>query len=146
MRTLHCVKSARNRSFSGPHFPAFGLNTESQILHSVQMRENVDQKNSEYRHVSPSVFGNTKEIFSFQLETSNVRSGLQIWKNTFQFWKKLIFLFGLKHNIYWNTCFLKPTFSYIRLESLNSVLIWENLGKKTVFCLHLYSDSFNVSC
>ena len=24
----HCVKSVRIRSFSGPHFPAFGLNTE----------------------------------------------------------------------------------------------------------------------
>ena len=23
----HCVKSVRNRSYSGPHFPAFGLNT-----------------------------------------------------------------------------------------------------------------------
>ena len=25
---LHCVKSVRIRSFSGPYFPAFGLNTE----------------------------------------------------------------------------------------------------------------------
>ena len=25
---LHCVKSVRIWSFSGPHFPAFGLNTE----------------------------------------------------------------------------------------------------------------------
>ena len=24
----HCVKSARIRSYSGPHFPAFGLNTK----------------------------------------------------------------------------------------------------------------------
>ena len=24
----HCVKSVRIRSFSGPYFPAFGLNTE----------------------------------------------------------------------------------------------------------------------
>ena len=24
----HCIKSARIRCFSGPHFPAFGLNTE----------------------------------------------------------------------------------------------------------------------
>ena len=27
-RFLHCVKSVRIRSFSGPYFPAFGLNTE----------------------------------------------------------------------------------------------------------------------
>ena len=25
---LHCMKSVRIRSFSGPYFPAFGLNTE----------------------------------------------------------------------------------------------------------------------
>ena len=25
---LHCVKSVRIPSFSGPHFPTFGLNTE----------------------------------------------------------------------------------------------------------------------
>ena len=27
-RNFHCVKSVRIRSFSGPYFPAFGLNTE----------------------------------------------------------------------------------------------------------------------
>ena len=32
----HCVKSVRIRSFTGPYFPTFGLNTE--------------QKNSEYGH------------------------------------------------------------------------------------------------
>ena len=25
---IHCVKSVRIQSFSGPYFPAFGLNTE----------------------------------------------------------------------------------------------------------------------
>ena len=29
LRACHCVKSVRNRSFSGPYFPAFGLNTEN---------------------------------------------------------------------------------------------------------------------
>ena len=28
MLDWHCVKSIRIRSFSGPYFPAFGLNTE----------------------------------------------------------------------------------------------------------------------
>ena len=37
--TEHCVKSVRIQSFSGPHFP-----------YSVQMRENTEQKNSEYGH------------------------------------------------------------------------------------------------
>ena len=31
----HCVKSVRIRSYSGPHFPAFGLNTER---YSVSLR------------------------------------------------------------------------------------------------------------
>ena len=43
---MHCVKSARVRSFCGPYFPAFGLNTE--------MRGNRDQKNSKYEHFSGS--------------------------------------------------------------------------------------------
>ena len=38
---IHCVKSVRIRSFSGPYFPAFGLNT--------------DQKNFEYGQFSRSV-------------------------------------------------------------------------------------------
>ena len=27
---IHWLKSARNRSYSGPHFPAFGLNIQSE--------------------------------------------------------------------------------------------------------------------
>ena len=46
MRQAHCLKSVRIRQFSGPYFPAFGLNTE----YSVRMRENTEQKNSEYGH------------------------------------------------------------------------------------------------
>ena len=38
----HCVKSIRIRSFSGPY--------------SVRMRENTDQKNSEYEYFSRSAF------------------------------------------------------------------------------------------
>ena len=36
MGHIHCVKSVRIRSYSGPYFPEFGLST--------------DQNNSEYRH------------------------------------------------------------------------------------------------
>ena len=39
----HYLKSVRIRSYSGPHFPAFGLNTE-------RYGENEDQNNSEYGH------------------------------------------------------------------------------------------------
>ena len=44
----YCVKRVRIRAFSGPFFPAFGLNTERYGMRRVQMRENTDQKNSEY--------------------------------------------------------------------------------------------------
>ena len=37
---MHCVKIVLARSFSGPHFPAFGLTT--------------NQKNAEYGHFSRS--------------------------------------------------------------------------------------------
>ena len=49
---VHYVKSVRIRSYSGPHFPAFRLNTERYSIspYSVRMRENRDQNNSEYEH------------------------------------------------------------------------------------------------
>ena len=31
----HCVKSLQTRSFSGPHFPVFGLNTEIYRVNTV---------------------------------------------------------------------------------------------------------------
>ena len=40
MEQVHCVKSVRIRSYSGPY--------------SVRMRETADQNNSEYRHFSGS--------------------------------------------------------------------------------------------
>ena len=48
-----CVKSVSIRSFPGPYFPAFGLNTI--CPYSVRMLENTDQKNSEYGHFLRSV-------------------------------------------------------------------------------------------
>ena len=73
----HCVKCVRIRSYSGPHFPAFGLNSERygvSLLYSVQMRENADQNNSEYGHFLSSeghtvimlqIFKRTKYVFNF---------------------------------------------------------------------------------
>ena len=46
----HCIKSVHIRSYSGPHFPAFGLKVLSIFPYSVQMWENTDQNNSEYGH------------------------------------------------------------------------------------------------
>ena len=56
----HWVRSVRIRSFSGPHFPTFGLNTER---YALTMRENTNQKNSEYGHFSRSAnIGNCFEL------------------------------------------------------------------------------------
>ena len=41
------MKSVRIQSYYGPHFPAFGLDTEYICPYSVRMRENADQNNSE---------------------------------------------------------------------------------------------------
>ena len=65
-RKLRCLKSVRIRSFFGPHFSTFGLNTEKYGVslriqsecrkirdifpYSDQIRENTDQNNSEYGH------------------------------------------------------------------------------------------------
>ena len=56
----YCVKNVRIRSFSGVHFPAFGLNTET---YGVLMREKTVQKNSEYGYFSRSAnIGNCFEL------------------------------------------------------------------------------------
>ena len=58
---IYCVKSVRIRSFFGLYFPAFGLN-------SIQIRENTDQNNSEYRHFSHSDY-----LYIFQLQVKKLR-------------------------------------------------------------------------
>ena len=55
---LHCLKSVCIRSYSGPHFPAFGLNIERYSVspYSVRMRKNMDQNNFEYKHLLRNVY------------------------------------------------------------------------------------------
>ena len=48
-KMVHCIKSARIRSYSGPYFPALELNKRRCSV-SLPMRKNADQSNSEYRH------------------------------------------------------------------------------------------------
>ena len=52
---VHCVKSVQIRSFSGPYFPAFGLNTEG-VSPSIQSecRKISTRKNSVFGHFSRS--------------------------------------------------------------------------------------------
>ena len=56
-RTKHCAKIVRIRSFSGPSFSAFRLNTEiyCKFPYSVRTQENTGQKNLEYGHFLRSV-------------------------------------------------------------------------------------------
>ena len=49
------IPNVRIRSFFGPHFPAFGLNTGSISPYSSQMQENTDQENSEYKQRGYSI-------------------------------------------------------------------------------------------
>ena len=60
----HCVKSVCIRSYSGSHFPAFGLNTEKYSVssHSVQIQEYTDQNIFEYGHFLRSVLGRMKVL------------------------------------------------------------------------------------
>ena len=54
----HCVKSTHSRSYSGPHFPAFGLNTEKQAV-SLRIQ-------SECRKIRTRITPNTD---TFHVET-----------------------------------------------------------------------------
>ena len=51
--TKHCVKSVLIRSYSGPHFLAFGLK-RTDTPYSVQRPENADHNKFEYGHFSCS--------------------------------------------------------------------------------------------
>ena len=47
----HCINGVRIRNYSGPYFPAFGLNTERYSVSlriQYKVRENTEQNNSEY--------------------------------------------------------------------------------------------------
>ena len=67
---LHYVKRFLLRSYSGPYFSAFGLNTER---HGDRMRKNADQNNSEYGHFlqSASLSSSLAFAFFFQPEKPN---------------------------------------------------------------------------
>ena len=67
---IHCVKSIPIWSYSGPHFPAFGLNTE---------RYGVDQNNCEYGNIwrSDSYF-NILTILVLENVTDDINSTRQL--------------------------------------------------------------------
>ena len=62
----HCVKSVRIRSFSGPYFPRNRTEYEeitSISPYSVRIRENTDQKNSEYGQFLHSEDRNVQALY-----------------------------------------------------------------------------------
>ena len=70
----HCVKSVGIRSYSGPYFPAFGLNTErirSTSPYLVRMWENTVQNNSGYGHFWRSVLKYMEIINNHYLSIKN---------------------------------------------------------------------------
>ena len=83
----HCAKSVPIRSCSDLYFLVFGLNME--ILFSVQIRENADQKNSVFGQFLHSVY------FSY-VKYNTRRQKYEITLSLFHFsWK--IFKILLKH-------------------------------------------------
>ena len=70
---IHCVRSVRILNYSGPCFPAFGLNMERYGLpYSVRMQENTDQNNSKYGHFSRSDCDNkTLHLYISHMEGSH---------------------------------------------------------------------------
>ena len=58
--TNHCVKNVRIRSYSGPHFPVFGLNT---VRYSVYLRAQ-----SEYGEIRTRITPNTDTFYAVNNE------------------------------------------------------------------------------
>ena len=67
-------KCSYSLSFSGLYFSAFGLNTEMLCIspYSVRMRENNDQKNSEYGHFPRSVIKGVFKTLSIMYTVMDV--------------------------------------------------------------------------
>ena len=79
-RILHCVKSVRIRSYSGPHFPAFGLNTDrvSLRIHSEcgKMRTRITPNRDTF-HASLDVPPTKSSLIEdeFQMQIFSVNGG-----------------------------------------------------------------------
>ena len=81
--TYHCVKNVRMQSYSGPHFPAFGLNTlylsifspNARISpYSVRTWRNADQNNSEYGQFLPECMCDDSQFASRIILDANCES------------------------------------------------------------------------
>ena len=119
VHSLHGMKSVRIRSFSGPHFPAFGDTPYLSVL--VRMRENTDQKNSEYRHFSRSVSYSHASPIWRSLDKSTYNPKQNVWNKVKKFSKIGQYQKGL---IY--------TFGYF-LNNIAKILFWKNDWELDIF-------------
>ena len=79
-KTFHLVKSVRVWSYSGPHFPAFGLTIQSEYIrteYSVRIGENVDQNDSEYGQFLHSGVNSLRGVFT---TLANIYDGTFLFK------------------------------------------------------------------
>ena len=61
----HCVKSVRMRSYSGPNFPAFGLNTERYSVSCLMLLTFV----KDFWQVKPNLLITNLEAYGFERES-----------------------------------------------------------------------------
>ena len=62
----HCVKSVRIRSYSGPYFPTFGLNTEGYSL-SLRIQ-------SEHGKIRTRITPNTDTFYALKVLTKSLKT------------------------------------------------------------------------
>ena len=100
---LHYVEGVRIRSFSGPYFPAFGLNTER---YTVSLRIQ-----SEYRKIQTRITPNTDTFYAVLISI--------IWYLLHSLWIKasVIFLFTACNSLEF---FLETFFSVISVSCRHS--------------------------
>ena len=118
--TSDCVKRVRIRSYSGTHFPTFGLNMEQSISpYSVRMRENADQNYSEYGHFSCS-FCTIKPFpnSSFFIAASNALLGAFL-----KYLKVGVVRSMMLKNLYQSPCFFVQTTWILSLRSTECVSV-----------------------
>ena len=109
----HCMKSVRIWSFSGPYFPAFGLNTERYgriSPYSPQMRENTTKKIRIRTLFMQWRSGNSLSWKRNQL-TSFYMKGTMIVNGFKTFWKIIYFVQSTRPVVvYWqNIKYLRHT-------------------------------------
>ena len=139
---LNSVKSVHIWSYSGPYFPAFGLNTERCISpYSFCMWEYTDQNNSEYGHFSRS-------------ESSQITFKTTV-KTTVGFYQKQTWFLS-KTNLPRKSCWLTPLLKqwfHWNSQNIKLVILWYivaltlkplDSAHLSLYCIALYCNLFII--